>query len=449
MRRSTLVVLLAVAPLLSLACQLDGEPGVETGSAPIIGGNEDPGDPSVVMLSIQGGRCTGTLVSPRVVLTAGHCVSDAIEAGNSDQGRVHFGGGASNGGFDLEIGIADMVMYRLYEPPAFLQYDLAMIRLETPADGYTPLPINFEKLTDDYIGLPLRTVGFGVTDGEAQTGSGTKRQIDLTLDELTYFHIGLGDTSSNICQGDSGGPTFATFDGEERVVGVASFGSGACGERSYITRTDIYQDWIDGVMDAWDGPCQLDGTCVTDGCRTPDPDCDVCGFDGSCGDECAQPDLDCPLGARIGDTCDDEFDCESRVCLTAPETDAIRYCSEECDPADEEDACSTPLGACVERDGRYVCQYNGQTPGTQGDECGASDECRVGVCDPDDAICVAQCGDGYDACPDGFECRALGSEQACRLPEAGGCGGCATGTGASPWLIALAALALVARRRRA
>src|SRR5262245_878040 len=41
--------------------------------APIIGGMADQGDPAVVEFD---SRCTAVLISPHVLLTAGHCVED-------------------------------------------------------------------------------------------------------------------------------------------------------------------------------------------------------------------------------------------------------------------------------------------------------------------------------------------------------------------------------------
>src|SRR5689334_9413912 len=47
-------------------------PGVTT--QPIMNGTFDPGDPATVLIGGGGGWSTGALVSPRVILTCGHCV---------------------------------------------------------------------------------------------------------------------------------------------------------------------------------------------------------------------------------------------------------------------------------------------------------------------------------------------------------------------------------------
>src|SRR4051812_6634681 len=60
--------------------------------SPIIGGTVDNGDPAVDMMNAQDGNtgwwCTGTLISPTVFLTAGHCVEDAS---SSTKFSVFFG----------------------------------------------------------------------------------------------------------------------------------------------------------------------------------------------------------------------------------------------------------------------------------------------------------------------------------------------------------------------
>jgi len=425
---------------------------LEQSAAPIIGGIEESGYPAVVMTSTSGGSCTGTLIGRRTILTAGHCVIDSIRAGlNSGVARFGSGGGA---GFTDSRNFAQLAAHRYYS--TFQFYDIALIRLadDAPAD-VEPMRFNLDPLPDNFVGEMVRVVGFGVSDGVNQTGFGTKRSILIEVDSMGPHHLGFGDAGHNICQGDSGGPTFMNdFPDGEVAIAVSSYGADNCRAESRVARTDTYADWLIEVYDSFEGPCAYDGTCVTEGCRTPDPDCDPCGFDGVCASNCPRPDLDCPLGAFAGELCDDDFDCEGRKCIAALDDPRIKFCSSACDPsADPLLECAAPLAVCSDAGGvGYACYFTGPTPSSQGAQCDSGADCRSGACDGEFGICVERCGDGQPECAEGFSCVNVDGVSACTFPREGGCAvGARGGAGAAAGaLLALGLLALFneVRRRR-
>lgn len=422
MMKRRFAAVLAVVPL--AAC-VDAV-AVDTDEEAIVGGIDITTDPQIVFLSLGGGACTGTLVAPQLVLTAAHCVT------GSQGGVVSFGDGI--GQFTDQVQIFRNLPHRYYSDGVITKFDIAFIRLSEPAPaGITPMEINLEPLTDADIGSQVRVVGFGVTDGEAQTGAGTKREVSLTIDELTSEHVGLGDASKNICQGDSGGPTIL-LSGGQKVIAVSSFGSNFCMDRSFVTRTDVHADFVREVLSAWgDGPCSLDGACGTD-CEFPDPDCDECGLDGRCAFGCPAVDLDCPVTGFVGDFCTDNDDCETRNCIEALDDPRIKYCTEACDA---DNPCTEPL-SCT--DG--VCQYTGITPSAQGAPCASGADCRSGLCDAGNLICVEPCGGDAD-CADPFACETLSGMKVCTLPDDGGCGCDSVATGADGRRRALGSLLLL------
>lgn len=445
---------LAAALLGAAGCMEDEAFLPETTSAPIIGGIEDDGSPAVVMTTTSTGSCTGTLVAPRIVLTAGHCVINSIKAGNHG-GRVYFGHGGSEG-FDTSVRVSRLAAHRFYE--TFQFYDIAMMRLQDPAPPeIEPMAFQLDPIPNDMIGETVRVVGFGVSDGVAQTGFGVKRTLFTQITSMAKHHIGYGDSGSNICQGDSGGPTFMdNFPDGEIVIAVSSYGANNCMAESQVARTDAYPDWLIEVYDAWSGPCQHDGVCVTDGCRTPDPDCDTCGFDGVCGSQCPRPDLDCELGEFAGDLCNTDFDCEYRRCVPALDDPRIKYCSATCDPEGPVlDECTAPLSVCSNAStDDHVCHYNGPSPGAQGHDCTDGSDCRSGACDGEFDICVEQCGDGLPECPGEYSCEKRGGASVCTFPSGGGCGcraggrGGRSGGGIAMLLVAAVWVASQRRRRR-
>ena len=225
----------------------DPDAHLESGSAPIVAGAVTTGDPAIVeFLSLlsptRAGICTATLVSPRVLLTAAHCMAEHPEAVNG----VFFG--ASNA--QLTSATFIPVEKAIYNPgysidnPA-LEHDLGVLVLAEPAP-MKPIPMNRAALGADVVGQLARYVGYGLSDGVARTGAGIKREASKPIAEVRRTFIRVAPNANGACNGDSGGPLLLKVGGTERLIGVVSFGDDEqCLQSSYFQRLDTQIAWVD------------------------------------------------------------------------------------------------------------------------------------------------------------------------------------------------------------
>jgi V8-like Glu-specific endopeptidase len=435
-----------IAALAPVACF---EPELAERAQPIIGGAVDLGDPAVVgiRMCVTGGGCgicTGTLVSEESVLTASHCLDRNVEAGEPEGVRVFVGTNMSGEGEFVE---ADELALHRYFDPSTLNYDIAMIHLSEPAPGgIPPVTPSDQALGEEDAGMDIRLVGFGETSLDAGD-SGTKRQVDSVVTSVGRRHLFVGTAEANTCKGDSGGPTFADFGAGEVQIGVTSRSFG-CAANSVKMRVDQFtSQMIWPWIDRFEGPCTLDGECVADCPRSPDPDCDPCAWNGTCAADCAEPDWDCPLGKRLGEACGGDDECEFARCQAAVDDPRLRYCTEECDPEFPLD-CQGGM-ECADPDGAGArCLWPGPTPGALGSTCGIGSDCRSGLCEA--GVCVEPCDQvAGGVCPAPFECRSsdVAGGEVCGPVQANE--GCGCGAAGRPggWAAALLLLVLVSWRR--
>ncbi len=408
----------------------------------VLGGTvAEPGeDPAVVALANSFGPfCTGTLVTPRAVLTAAHCI-DQFDPSNPQLG-IFFGS-------DIDDGARGSVLGGEVGPGWTGQvgfdnaFDMGILLLKQSQDPALPLPMNTRT---PMTGESYRHVGFGVFDN-ALPSDGRKRKGTVTISDVGQGLIESGTAELSICFGDSGGPGFIETDGVEFVAGVHSFTStsnGGCRAPAGDGRVDVALEWITPFLDENDPSCGPDGICSEGGCSN-DPDCASCGADGVCV-VCAVEDPDCP-GKSTGDACQQGEECEGGVCVVWDGDFTSEFCSENCSGDGD-----CPSGMeCRNFSSEKLCYWEGSPPGQLGGSCDGPADCFSNMCD--DSECVIKCniGLGFD-CPADFKCEGNGSgEFFCRGEiDTGGGGGCNAGSDTrSDVLLLLLGLAAYFRRRR-
>ena len=192
--------------------------------------------------------CSGALIAPRWVITAGHCFRDA--AGRRVSRTVAERTTAVVGRTDLRDRDGQEVdVVTAYQADGA---DVALAELGGPVTGVTPIPLATRPPAR---GDVLRLTGCGlVVDGggtapatRLQTGQFTVDAVGAALIEVSG-RAPRPDTSP--CPHDSGGPYFReSRDGSAVLAAVVSSGPGCPHTGPDLgARVDNLSDWIDGTI---------------------------------------------------------------------------------------------------------------------------------------------------------------------------------------------------------
>jgi len=200
----------------------------------------------VMVLGSRGNACTGTVLSPRVVITAAHCVS------GSGRYAVAYREGAG----PVLQEVVEVARHPEFKGGARVSIDIALVRLKLPLPERFVASIIDKDAEDDQVGGTLTAAGFGLLREGDEASAGTLRQAGVTvLPRFFPRYLRLGRSAGDvlICKGDSGGPV---FDGAQTLIGVIyskELSDGRqCGAVAQAVRTAPQRAWIEGVKARWE-----------------------------------------------------------------------------------------------------------------------------------------------------------------------------------------------------
>ena len=207
---------------------------------------------STVALVTSKGKsfCTGSLIGPKLVVTASHCLVDY-----DDKLSVAFGTVAKSGSIKPENmrAASKFFVHEDYDTdamdedvPTNAPNDIALIYLAEEAPrGFKPVSL---LSTSDRVaeGETLTLAGFGLTH-YLFGSSGTLRKVNTKIKALmpNVKELEFGENANmSACMGDSGGPAFIVRNDKLFLIGVTSRGSSKCDSTGIYTDVRYFGNWL-------------------------------------------------------------------------------------------------------------------------------------------------------------------------------------------------------------
>lgn len=235
---------------------------VGVASSAIVGGDADTTSSAVVMLvtigNIADADCSATVVSPHVLVTAGHCVDPqhlAASVGKSYLTRVFVGDDYDTEQVGNMHAIATTATVPGYDLDTIFTkgHDVGVVVMQDALD-VPPVPYVRAPLDASIVGASVRLVGFGETTPGDDTSIGVRESATTTIAQLDPIQIGTTSAIPSACDGDSGGSALVVMNGIETLAGVISHGEvgDTCTTSSFAARVDLESAFIDSYVNQYD-----------------------------------------------------------------------------------------------------------------------------------------------------------------------------------------------------
>jgi hypothetical protein len=204
----------------------------------IVGGTKATAYPESILVNMSGGYCSGALIAPRVVLTAGHCVagesswSVVAPFAQNQQARV------------LEGKTLDYTT----NPQGYVntnQHDVGLLYLDRAISLSQYPTLQRAKLTNGTSVVNIGRIQSGTLSTTSLFVSAPLTVSDATSAGFPYDYI----ANEIIESGDSGGPV-ELAGASHTIVAV---NSGAGGGTEVLARVDLVTSWIDSYVNAHGG----------------------------------------------------------------------------------------------------------------------------------------------------------------------------------------------------
>lgn len=256
---STVAHLAAPPPAIAEDGGATAGPHLAETTAPVIGGTSAPAGkwPDAAAVNFAGEQeCTGTLIAPTIVLTAGHCIENPSEPSSVVVGTSSLA--------RLAEGEVLPVIKRIEYPSSWTSYDVGVLVLGSPsrfppraiATGWASLEIQN--------GAAVAIVGYGAIDRDASQFTSDLQEAMTTITDagcttrpgcntaaLPNGELGAGGGGIDTCPGDSGGPLYSVTSFGTFLAGVTSRSyddyTYYCSEGGIYVRPDKIVAWIEEV----------------------------------------------------------------------------------------------------------------------------------------------------------------------------------------------------------